>query len=257
MILAAARAALNDLFRPELRSVFFKTVGLTLLALIAFWFGIREVFDWLAMPWLDGLFTGWPDWTGWLGTVAAIVAGVALALGLALLVAPASAIVAGFFLDDAAEIVERTGYPDEPAGTAVPALRAMVLSLKFFGVVILGNIVALLLLLVPGVNIAAFFIVNGYLLGREFFEFAAMRFRPEAEAKALRRSHAWTIFLAGLVIAAMLAVPIVNLATPLFAAALMVHLHKMLSHRAARVSHGLVDDHRRGTSTQPAARSQP
>jgi uncharacterized protein involved in cysteine biosynthesis len=43
------------------------------------------------------------------------------------------------------------------------------------GIVLVGNIIALMLLLVPGVNIVAFFLVNGYLLGREFFEFAAMR----------------------------------------------------------------------------------
>ena len=86
----------------------------------------------------------------------------------------------------------------------------------------------------PGVNIGAFFLVNGYLLGREFFEFAAMRFRPEAEAKALRSKHAGTVFLAGLVIAAFLAVPLLNLLTPLFAAAMMVHLHKMIAARDSK-----------------------
>src|SRR5690606_42140482 len=103
-------------------------------------------------------------------------------------------------------------------------------------IVILGNLLALVLLLVPGVNIAAFFLVNGYLLGREFFEFAAMRLLPEAEAKALRRRNAGTIFLAGLVVAAFLAVPLLNLLTPLFAAAMMVHLHKMVAGRDARVA---------------------
>ena len=94
---------------------------------------------------------------------------------------------------------------------------------------ILGNLVALFLLLIPGVNIGAFFLVNGYLIGREYFEFAAMRFRPEADARDLRRRHAGTVFLAGLVIAGFLAVPLLNLLTPLFAGAMMVHLHKMLS----------------------------
>ncbi|MBN9069914.1 MAG: cysteine biosynthesis protein CysZ, partial [Rhizobiales bacterium] len=65
--------------------------------------------------------------------------------------------------------------------------------------------------------------------GREYFEFAAMRFHEEPEAKALRRRNFGTVFLAGLVIALFLAVPVVNLLTPLFAAALMVHLHKMVS----------------------------
>ncbi|MEO5326276.1 sulfate transporter family protein [Mesorhizobium sp. CC13] len=236
MILDAARAAAGQLFTPEFRAVFFKTLGLTILALIALWFGIREVFDWLAMPWIDAMLPGLPSWTGWLGLIAAIVAGMGLALGLALLVAPVTAIVAGLFLDDVAEVVEKTSYPGDRPGQPVPALRAMVLAIKFFGVVILGNIVALLLLLVPGVNIGAFFLVNGYLLGREFFEFAAMRFRSEEDARDMRRRYAGTVFLAGLVVAAFLSVPVLNLLTPLFAAAMMVHLHKSLTATELRVA---------------------
>jgi CysZ protein len=228
VIPSAARAAASRLFSPEFRAVFLKTLGLTLLALAALWFGIRGLFEWLALPWIDALLPVLPSWAGWLGVV---IAGMGLALGLALLIAPVTAIIAGLFLDDVAEVVERTDYPDDPPGRAVSALRSLVLAIRFFGVVILGNIAALLLLLVPGINIAAFFIVNGYLLGREFFEFAAMRFRPEAEARALRKKHSVTVFLAGLVIAAVLAVPLLNLLTPLFAAAMMVHLHKAISAR--------------------------
>ncbi len=96
--------------------------------------------------------------------------------------------------------------------------EAILASIKFFGVVIIGNLIALMLLFIPGINIIAFFLVNGYLLGREFFEFAAMRFRSAEEAKLLRSRHSGTVFAAGLVIALFLAVPIVNLLTPLFAA---------------------------------------
>jgi len=73
--------------------------------------------------------------------------------------------------------------------------------------------------------------VNGYLLGREFFEFAAMRFRSPEEARQFRVKHAFTVFLAGLAIAAFLAIPLLNLLTPLFAAGMMVHLHKLISRR--------------------------
>lgn len=229
MILEATRAAASRLFSAEFRGVFFKSLGLTLLALVALWFGLKELFDLLALPWIDVLLPGFPGWAGWLALITAIVAGIGLALGLALLIAPVTAIVAGLFLDDVAEVVEKGDYPADPPGRPVPPLRAALLSLKFFGIVVLGNVLALLLLLVPGINIAAFFLVNGYLLGREFFEFAAMRFRSEAEAKALRRKHAGTVFLAGLVIAAFLAIPLLNLLTPLFAASMMVHLHKMVS----------------------------
>ncbi|RUV15704.1 sulfate transporter family protein [Mesorhizobium sp. M7A.F.Ca.MR.245.00.0.0] len=228
MIFDAARTAALELLSPPFRAVFLKTLGLTLLALVALWFGLTSLVEWLALPWLQTLLPGIPSWASWLG---GIIAAIALAFGMALLIAPVTAVVAGLFLDDIAEVVERTDYPGDPTGRAMPALRSLVLSARFLGVVILGNIVALLLLLVPGVNIAAFFIVNGYLLGREFFEFAAMRFRGEEEARALRRHYAGTVFLAGLLIAAFLAVPLLNLLTPLFAAAVMVHLHKAISVR--------------------------
>ncbi|MBZ9673288.1 sulfate transporter family protein [Mesorhizobium sp. ES1-3] len=228
MIFDAARTAALELLSPPFRAVFIKTLGLTLLALVALWLGLTSLVEWLALPWLQTLLPGMPSWAGWLG---GIVAAIALAFGMALLVAPVTAVIAGLFLDEVADVVERTDYPGDPAGRAIPALRSLVLAIKFFGVVILGNIVALMLLLVPGINIAAFFIVNGYLLGREFFEFAAMRFRGEEEARALRRHYAGTVFLAGLVIAAFLALPLLNLLTPLFAAAMMVHLHKAVSAR--------------------------
>ncbi|WP_322417670.1 sulfate transporter family protein [Mesorhizobium huakuii] len=231
MIFDAARIAALELLSPPFRAVFIKTLGLTVLALVALWFGLTSLVEWLALPWLQTLLPGIPSWAGWLG---GIIAAIVLAFGMALLVAPVTAVIAGLFLDDVAEVVERTDYPRDPVGRAMPALRSLVLAIKFLGVVILGNIVALMLLLVPGINIAAFFVVNGYLLGREFFEFAAMRFRPEDEARALRRQYAGTVFLAGLVIAAFLAVPLLNLVTPLFAAAMMVHLHKAISARESR-----------------------
>ena len=231
MIFDAARIAALELLSPPFRAMFIKTLGLTVLALVALWFGLTSLVEWLALPWLQTLLPGIPSWAGWLG---GIIAAIVLAFGMALLVAPVTAVIAGLFLDDVAEVVERTDYPRDPVGRAMPALRSLVLAIKFLGVVILGNIVALMLLLVPGINIAAFFVVNGYLLGREFFEFAAMRFRPEDEARALRRQYAGTVFLAGLVIAAFLAVPLLNLVTPIFAAAMMVHLHKAISARESR-----------------------
>ena len=82
---------------------------------------------------------------------------------------------------------------------------------------------------VPGVNLIAFYVGNGYLLGREYFELAAMRYRPPDEAKRMRKQNHGTVFVAGMFIAGFVSIPIVNLATPLFGTALMVHVHKRLS----------------------------
>jgi uncharacterized protein involved in cysteine biosynthesis len=85
--------------------------------------------------------------------------------------------------------------------------------------------------LVAGLGLVIFFAATAYLLGREYFLLAAMRFRPIAEAKAMRKAYRETIFIAGLFIAAFVSVPILNLATPFFGVAFMVHMHKKLSGR--------------------------
>ncbi|OQP83814.1 cysteine biosynthesis protein CysZ [Rhizobium rhizosphaerae] len=231
MILQSARLSFANLLAPETRAVFWKVIGLTILILVALWFLLRELFVAYATPLLEQWLPGMAGWEGWLIFVVAILASLGLALALAVMIAPATALVAGFFLDDIAEQIERRDYPGEPVGQALPLGTAIRGTIAFFGVVILGNIVALLLLLLPGINLVAFFLVNGYLLGREFFEFAAMRYRSPQEARLFRARHGTTVFLAGLVLAAFLAVPLLNLLTPLFAAGMMVHLHKALTAR--------------------------
>ena len=233
MIIDAARLSIDNLFAAETRKVFWKVLGLTLLALALLWFALNSTFVAFVLPWLQSFMPSAPDWTSWLTLFLGILAGLGLALALALLIAPVTALIAGLFLDDVAEVVEKRDYPADPPGKALPLGLAMKGSLKFLGVVVAGNLIALILLFVPGVNLIAFFLVNGYLLGREFFEFAAMRFRPPEEARQFRIKYAWTVFFAGLVIAVFLAIPLVNLLTPLFAAGMMVHLHKLISRKEA------------------------
>ncbi|MGC2776385.1 MAG: sulfate transporter family protein, partial [Bradyrhizobium sp.] len=131
--------------------------------------------------------------------------------------------------DDVADLVEREHYPAERPGMALPVGIALIEGLKAAGLTILVYLVALPFVFLAGAGFVIFFLATAWLLGREYFELAAMRFRPPGEAKAMRRDNAATVFTAGLIIAAFVTIPIVNLATPLFGMAFMVHLHKRLS----------------------------
>ncbi|MGH9808822.1 MAG: EI24 domain-containing protein, partial [Terriglobia bacterium] len=91
---------------------------------------------------------------------------------------------------------------------------------------------ALFLLLSPGVNLIAFYLGNGYLLGREYFELAAMRHLPIEDVKRLRKANVGYVWMCGLIIAVIASVPILNLITPIFATAFMVHIYKQLTVRA-------------------------
>jgi CysZ protein len=235
MILNAAMRAFADIFSPAIRSVFWKVLGLTLLALAALWLAVRQGFLYGVMPWIEPYLPGLPDWAGWLGVVASFVAAIGLAAALAMLIAPVSAVVAGFFLDDAADVIEKRDYAGDPPGVPLPLAQSLASSLRFFLVVIAANLVALIFLLVPGVNLIIFFVVNGYLLGREYFEFAASRHLGVAGARAYRARNRGKVALAGLLVAVFLFVPVLNLLTPLFAGVTMVHLFKALRRRDAAV----------------------
>jgi CysZ protein len=210
--------AFAQIFTPPFRATLLKSLGLTIGLLIVIWLG----FDRLAVYLI-------PLEKGWLTTILSIVVGLGLTVGLAFLVAPVTSLVAGFFLDDIAAIVERTIDPAGPVGKPIPLAASAIFALRFAGLSILVNLIALALLFAPVVNIVAFLGANGYLLGREYFEFAAMRFRSQADAQALRRRFALRIFLAGLIIAGFVAIPILNLCTPLFATAFMTRMHKRLA----------------------------
>ncbi|MHA7775107.1 sulfate transporter family protein [Roseibium sp. M-1] len=234
MFQAAARA-MSEVFKPPFRAIFWKMLGFTLAILVVIWIGLQ----WLVTHFLGVAATEYGNdagWVGWIEWSISILTGIGAVFALGFLIAPISALFAGLFQDEIADVVDKKDYPGDRPGTAVPFAQSIVQTIKFTGVVILGNLFALILLLVPGVNLVAFFIVNGYLLGREFFEFAAMRFLPPAEAKAFRKARGGTVFLAGLIIACLLAVPILNLVTPIFATIFMLHLFKMLAAERMRVA---------------------
>jgi len=204
--------ALDDIVRPECRSVMLRSTGLAILIMGGLWFLLQKFasssID-LPYGWLDSAFTIFTSFGIFIGALYCVPAVIAL--------------VAGLFLDDIAETLERHHYGETNVGKAMPFAQGMLVTVQFTLVVFVANLCAFALLLVPGINITIFLVLNGYLLGREYFELAVFRHTDKKTAKVLRKNHGLRIFLLGLVIAGYLAIPILNLTTPLFATALMVH----------------------------------
>lgn len=213
----AAIQAFGETFSPPLRKILLKSIGLAFLLLIV-----------LGMV-LQGVTTHLFTLPQPFDTALAVFSALVLIASAVYLMPPITSLVASLFFDEIAEQVERRNYPNDAPGRALPITTSTLLSLRFFGLVLLVNLCALLLLIIPGVNIGVFFIANAYLLSREFFELSAMRFHPVAEARALRKENALRVFLAGLIIACVVFVPILNLITPVFATAFMVRMHKKIS----------------------------
>jgi uncharacterized protein involved in cysteine biosynthesis len=230
---SAAAMAFAQMFTPPFRAVLLKSIGLAILLLILFALGLNKLFGWLAVAgegYLDPLIgPGFQAPLHALIWVLAIAAGFGLFAGAVFVMPAITAFVASFFSDDIAAEVEHVHYPVDPPGVAVSLPRALVEGVKTGLLALAVYLCAVPFLLFAGIGFLILFVANAYLLGREYFRLAAMRFHSPEEARALRRLHQTTVFTAGLFIAAFVSVPILNLATPLFGMAFMTHIHKRLA----------------------------
>lgn len=229
----AAIKALSQILSPPMRSILWRSVGLALVLIVVLAISLQRLLSWFAGSgevWAETMLgPGFHTPINILAWFVSIAAGLGIVLGAVFLMPAITSLVASVFVDDVADIVEREHYPAERPGKALPIGRAMTEGVKTALLTILVYLIALPFVFIAGVGFIAFFIATAWLLGREYFELAAMRFRSPEEAKLMRKQNAATIFTAGLFIAAFVSIPIVNLATPLFGMAFMVHMHKRLS----------------------------
>jgi uncharacterized protein involved in cysteine biosynthesis len=229
----AAVKAISQMLSPPMRSILWRSIGLALVLITVLAVGLQRLLSWFATSgegWAEVMLgPGYHTSLNALAWVVSIAAGLGVVLGGIFLMPAISSLVASFFVDDVGDLVEREYYPTEEPGVALPLGIAMTEGVKTALLTIVVYLVALPFVLVAGAGFLVFFIATAWLLGKQYFELAAMRFRPPAEAKLMRRDNAATVFTAGALIAAFVSIPIVNLATPLFGMALMVHMHKRLS----------------------------
>jgi uncharacterized protein involved in cysteine biosynthesis len=232
-MLDAAAKALSQILSPPMRSILWRSIGLALVLITVLAVGLQRLLSWFATygeGWVEGLLgPGYHTLLNALAWVVSIAAGLGMVLGGIFLMPAITSLIAGFFVDDVGDLVEREHYPAEAPGVALPLTIATIEGVKIALWTILVYLVALPFVLVAGAGFLIFFIATAWLQGKQYFELAAMRHRSPAEAKAMRKYHAATVFTAGLFIAAFVSIPIVNLATPLFGMAFMVHIHKRLS----------------------------
>jgi CysZ protein len=232
-MLDAAVKALSQILSPPMRSILWRSIGLALVLIVVVAIGLQRLLSWLATSgevWAEALLgPSFQTTLNVLAWIVSIAASLGIVFGAVMLMPAITSLVASLFVDDVADHVEREHYPAERPGAALPLPLAISEGLKTALLTILVYLVVLPFVLFAGAGFIIFFIAMAWLLGREYFELAAMRFRSPQDAKAMRKDNAATVFMAGLFIAAFVSIPVVNLATPLFGMAFMVHMHKRLS----------------------------
>jgi len=167
--------------------------------------------------------TAFFDW-GWLDTIIDLLGGLATLIVTWFLFPGIVTAVIALFLDDVAKAVEAKHYPELSPASGTTVGESVLASLRFVVMLVALNIFLLLFLIFPPVFPFVFYSVNGYLLGREYFELVSLRRLGLAQSREIRKQRQGTLFGFGVCIALLLTIPVVNLLTPIVATAAMVHL---------------------------------
>ena len=218
--------ALTQLADPRIQRVVWLSVGLALGILlllgVAVWVGIAHL-HLVSWHWLEALIE--------------VGSGLGIAVLLWFLFPAAVSATIGLFLEPVASAVEARYYPALGKARSQPLGEAVLGGLKFALVALLVNLAALPIYIlgffVTPLNLFVFYGVNGYLLGREYFETVALRRLDAEQAGELRRREKWRVFLGGVLITLLLTVPLLNLIAPVIATAFMMHRFESMRRQAA------------------------
>lgn len=212
-MIGAFAKAVGQFGDPAIRRIVWISIGISLGVFIVLW----SVAGYLLTH--TTMFS-----IGWLDTAVDVLGGLATLIITWLFFPAFVSGSIGLLLDRVANAVERRHYPRLPPAREAPATEVIVTTVKFLSILIVLNLVVLVFLPFPPVFPFVFYAVNGYLLGREYFELVALRRVDAAELESLRGKFRGRMFLAGLVTAFLLTVPFVNLVAPIIGTAAMVHL---------------------------------
>jgi CysZ protein len=217
-MMTALCRAVYVLAMPPMRRVVALSLGLAVLTFALLWLAVAGVL-------YDTVFFEWRP----LNWVVDLMGGLAV-LALSWLFFPAVVtLITSLFLERIAAAVEALDYPGRGPPRRQPIGETVGAMLRLTALTLLLNLLALpVYLLIPGINLFLFLALNGYLLGREYFEVVALRRLDAAATKAARNRFGLRVFLGGVVIAALFALPLVNLVAPVIATAFMLHVFEAL-----------------------------
>ncbi len=226
MIALSINRSWQQLLHPKFRSVFLTAIAAAAATLVMLTFVLNAywpeviVFESEWFSWLNDIGEGLADAGFWAVVFA----------GSYLLFPGIVTMVMGILADQIATAVEEEYYPNRRGTRQVPVGDVVISAAKLTLMMIFINLLAafpylLLLFFTAGTGtLALFVVINGYLLGREYFEMVAIRHANPRLVNELRVTHGSKVFVVGALMAAMFLVPILNILAPILGAAIMTHM---------------------------------
>lgn len=138
-------------------------------------------------------------------------------------------LIVTFFYEEIVQKIEKKYYPDHIGTGSIVWPHIAYMNLRFISVAILLNILLLPFMLFPPIYLLFYYVVNGYLIGREFFELVASSHLDYEKLKAVRRQNRFPISIGGMAVVFTFGIPVLNFIVAPLGIIFMVHLfHKLV-----------------------------
>ena len=215
------KTSILDLLEPDIRTILFKTVILSLFSIIMIvymcWtlFNTHQVFDiWLLGPILS-----------WAWGLLALIFG-------ALLLPPITIIIGSIYSDSIVDHIEKKYYPSR-LGMRQIKLSELGFSIsKNYCITIIVNILLAPVYLIgtffPIISFLIFYSVNGYLIGKELFETVASRHLEMKDRYLLKKQNNNKVIVGGIIMVGISTIPILNLIAAVLGIVFMTHFFHSL-----------------------------
>jgi CysZ protein len=222
-MIRAFNLTLAQLASKPFRRVFWWSVLLSVATAIGLWMTVY----WLLTE--TQFFGTLPIVGSWVDTAIQWGVGIATFLLTIVLLPAFLGIYASLFLETICRAVERRYYPELAPPRDMSIWEGVWTGVRFAVIIVFFNILFLpAFIFLPGV---AYWLLNGILFGREYYELVAFRRLSPRGAAALRKRRRPTLFFSGIVIAIIASIPVLNLILPLFGTAFMLHIFQGLPGR--------------------------
>jgi CysZ protein len=232
MILTAYLKAMRQSGDPVFRRVIWLGLALAVALLFAMYAALLLVIDILTPDTLTLPLAGEVRGLGTLISIGSLVVMVGLS---AFLMAPVASAFTGLFLDDVADAVEGAHYAHLPVAPRAGLWVTVTDSARYFGLLVGLNLLGMILFAVSGgLGIVALWAINGFLLSREYFTMVGLRRLSPAVVAGLRRTWRVRLWMAGILLAVPLSIPVLNLFVPVLGVAAFTHLfHAIITREGA------------------------
>ena len=144
---------------------------------------------------------------------------------------PLMIIINSLFSNKVTQIVESNNYKNVIYNNSNTLIKELNFQLSFIILFIMINLALLPFLIFSPIYFILYWIINGYLIGKEFSGSVLIKYINHDDIKKFNNKNRLNIYLFGIILAIIFSIPVLNLLGPIIGTTSMVHMYMLLNNK--------------------------